>query len=65
MMEREELSSYKVKTGYNLRQLELDYYQHVVLSQVYEAFNTIYLTGMFLYSNWKKKEKYLTRNFSD
>ena len=44
-MEKEELSSYKTKTGYNLRQLELDYYQHLVLSQVYDAFNTIYFKG--------------------
>jgi hypothetical protein len=27
-MERYELQAYKVKTGYNLGQLELDYYQH-------------------------------------
>lgn len=44
-MEREELQSYKEKTGYNLRQLELDYYQHLVLSKIYEGFNTIYFKG--------------------
>lgn len=44
-MEREELQLYKGKTGYNLRQLELDYYQHFVLSKIYEGFNTIYFKG--------------------
>lgn len=41
-MEREELVKYKVKTGYNLQQLELDYYQHLILAGIYQKFNTIY-----------------------
>jgi len=44
-MEREELVKYKVKTGYNLQQLELDYYQHLVLEGIYREFNTIYFKG--------------------
>lgn len=41
-MEKHELQSYKQKTGYNLEQLELDYYQHYALSSLYKDFNTIY-----------------------
>lgn len=44
-MERYELQTYKAKTGYNLGQLELDYYQHFLLSRLYENFNTIYFKG--------------------
>lgn len=44
-MEKAELISYKAKTGYNLRQLELDYYQHLVLSEIYKTFNTMYFKG--------------------
>jgi predicted nucleotidyltransferase component of viral defense system len=44
-MERHELQAYKLKTGYNLGQLELDYYQHLVLARLNEAFNTIYFKG--------------------
>jgi len=45
MMERYELQAYKAKTGYNLGQSELDYYQHLILSSLYETFNTIYFKG--------------------
>jgi predicted nucleotidyltransferase component of viral defense system len=41
-MERFELQAYKVKIGYNLAQLELDYFQHFLLSRLYENFNTMY-----------------------
>ncbi|MEI6434152.1 MAG: nucleotidyl transferase AbiEii/AbiGii toxin family protein [Bacteroidota bacterium] len=44
-MEKEELNAYKIKTGYNLRQLELDYYQHLALAGIYREFNTIYFKG--------------------
>ncbi len=44
-MERYELQTYKEKTGYNLGQLELDYYQHFILSRLYEDFNTVYFKG--------------------
>ena len=44
-MEKHELQSYKQKTGYNLEQLELDYYQHYALSSLYKDFNTIYFKG--------------------
>lgn len=44
-MERYELQSYKEKTGYNLGQLELDYYQHFILSRLYENYNTVYFKG--------------------
>lgn len=44
-MERIELETYKTKTGYNLGQLELDYYQHYILAKLYEKFNTIYFKG--------------------
>lgn len=44
-MERYELQSYKEKTGYNLGQLELDYYQHFILSRLYETYNTVYFKG--------------------
>ena len=44
-MEKYELQTYKLKTGYNLGQLELDYYQNLVLSKLYEVFNTIYFKG--------------------
>jgi predicted nucleotidyltransferase component of viral defense system len=44
-MEKIELQSFKQKTGYNLEQLELDYYQHYVLANLYKDFNTIYFKG--------------------
>ena len=44
-MEKHELQSYKQKTGYNLEQLELDYYQQYVLAHLYKDFNTIYFKG--------------------
>lgn len=44
-MEKYELNSYKSKLNYNLEQLELDYYQHLILSKLFEKFNTIYFKG--------------------
>lgn len=44
-MERIELETYKTRLGYNLGQLELDYYQHHILAKLYEKFNTIYFKG--------------------
>lgn len=44
-MDREELYKYKEKTGYSLEQVELDYYQHYILSKLYHKFNTIYFKG--------------------
>jgi len=44
-MERNELLSYKSKLNYNLGQLELDYYQHLILAKLYDSFNTIYFKG--------------------
>lgn len=44
-MEKIELRSYASKLGYNLGQLELDYYQHYILARLFEKFNTIYFKG--------------------
>ena len=44
-MEKIELQTYSSKTGYNLWQLELDYYQHLILSKLFKKFNTIYFKG--------------------
>lgn len=44
-MERNELQVYKLKLNYNLGQLELDYYQHLILAKLYNEFNTIYFKG--------------------
>lgn len=44
-MERIELEKYKEKTNYDLGQLELDYYQHKILSKLFERFNSIYFKG--------------------
>lgn len=44
-MEKEELITYKTKLNYNLSQLELDYYQHLILAKIFEKFNTIYFKG--------------------
>jgi len=44
-MNKEELKEYKKKLPYNLAQLELDYYQHLILNKLYEKFNTIYFKG--------------------
>lgn len=44
-MEKYELEKYKQKTNYNLAQLELDYYQHIILSVLFEKFNTLYFKG--------------------
>ncbi len=44
-MERNELQTYKSKLNYNLGQLELDYYQHLILAKLFEDFNTIYFKG--------------------
>jgi hypothetical protein len=44
-MEKNELNVYKSKLNYTLGQLELDYYQHLILSKLFEKFNTIYFKG--------------------
>jgi len=44
-MEKSELQTYIQKMNYNLGQLELDYYQHFILSKLYEKFNTLYFKG--------------------
>ncbi len=44
-MEKNELYPYIAKLGYNLGQLELDYYQHLILEKLYKKFNTIYFKG--------------------
>ncbi len=44
-MNREELSEYKAKMGYNLGQLELDYYHHKILEILYKKYNTLYFKG--------------------
>jgi predicted nucleotidyltransferase component of viral defense system len=44
-MERIELQTYKKKLNYNLAQLELDYYQHLILGKLFEKYNTIYFKG--------------------
>jgi len=44
-MERNELQAYKSKLNYNLGQLELDYYQHLILAKLYGEFNTMYFKG--------------------
>ena len=44
-MERFELEKYKEKMQYNLVQLEMDYFQHKILSELYKKFNTIYFKG--------------------
>ncbi len=44
-MERNELQTYKSKLNYNLGQLELDYYQHLVLAKLYDEYNSLYFKG--------------------
>ena len=44
-LNKQELILYKEKIGYNLGQLELDYYQHKLLSIIYNNFNKIYFKG--------------------
>ena len=44
-MEKIELISYSKKNNYNLGQLELDYYQHYILSKLFNKFNFIYFKG--------------------
>ena len=44
-MEKNELRVYASKLGYNLGQLELDYYQHMILAKLFERFNTLYFKG--------------------
>jgi hypothetical protein len=44
-MEKIELQTYTSKLNYNLWQLELDYYQHYILSKIFEKFNNIYFKG--------------------
>ncbi len=44
-MDKLELQTYGSKLNYNLGQLELDYYQHLILAKIFEKFNTIYFKG--------------------
>lgn len=44
-MDKLELQTYTSKLNYNLGQLELDYYQHLILAKIFEKFNTIYFKG--------------------
>lgn len=44
-MEKNELQTYKSKLNYNLGQLELDYYQHLILAKLFEKYNKIYFKG--------------------
>lgn len=44
-MEKSELKKYMQKLDYNLGQLELDYFQHFILAQLFKKFNTIYFKG--------------------
>ncbi len=44
-MEKLELEKYRQKLGYNLGQLELDYYQHLILAKIFEKFNKLYFKG--------------------
>jgi len=44
-MERKELEKYQQTLNYNLSQLELDYYHHMILGKLFETFNTIYFKG--------------------
>ena len=44
-MEKNELRAYTSKLGYNLGQLELDYYQHMILAKLFQKFNTLYFKG--------------------
>jgi len=44
-MDKFELQTYSSKLNYNLAQLELDYYQHLILAKIFEKFNTIYFKG--------------------
>ncbi|HIH32415.1 TPA: nucleotidyl transferase AbiEii/AbiGii toxin family protein [Candidatus Woesearchaeota archaeon] len=44
-MEKNELQKYAAKLDYNLWQLELDYYQHLILAKIYGKYNTIYFKG--------------------
>ena len=45
MLTKHELKSYKETLGYDLDQLELDYFQHVVLSTLYRKHSNIYFKG--------------------
>lgn len=44
-MDKTQLEQYKKEQNYNLYQLELDYYQHLILSKIFEKFSTIYFKG--------------------
>src|SRR5690606_17901409 len=44
-MEKIDLNKYSKQLGYNLGQVELDYYQHFILGKLFNKFNTIYFKG--------------------
>ena len=44
-MDKIELQTYAQKLNYNLGQLELDYYQHLILEKLFDKFNKIYFKG--------------------
>ncbi len=44
-MDRTDLSKYKTETGYNLAQLEVDYFQHYILKVLFEKYATLYFKG--------------------
>ena len=44
-MDRKELLSYKEKLGYDLGQLEIDYYHHKILNILFSKYNTLYFKG--------------------
>lgn len=45
MLTKQELKAYKDKDGYDLHQLELDYFQHVILSTLYRNHTNIFFKG--------------------
>lgn len=45
MLTKNELKEYKEKLGYDLHQLELDYFQHVILSKLYQKHTNIFFKG--------------------
>lgn len=45
MLTKQELKAYTDKDGYDLHQLELDYFQHVILSTLYRNHTNIFFKG--------------------
>lgn len=45
MLTKNELREYKEQLGYDLHQLELDYFQHVILSSLYREHTNIFFKG--------------------